>query len=199
VALLAIVVAAALNVAIALIAGAALGISQFPLLAPAPVAALTVAGVTAAAIVFRIVASKSQRPVRLFRILAAIALLISFAPNLLMLSTPTPAFSPGAALPSGMATGTQPAGAAQGESGQPAGQNAGQGARRQGAGLAGRQVGIPGGVFLRQGAGSADQRAGLAALANPRIRTPALIILMGLHVVAALVSVTLLTTLTLRK
>ena len=126
VALLAIVVAAALNVAIALIVGAALGISQFPLLAPAPVAALTVAGVTAAAIVFRIVASKSQRPVRLFRILAVIALLISFAPNLLMLSAPTPAFSPGAALPSGMAVGTQPAGAAQGAG--------------QGAGLAGRRV-----------------------------------------------------------
>ena len=209
VALLAIIVAAVLNVAIALVAGAALGVSQFPFLAPVPVALLTVVGVTAASIVFSIVARKSSRPVRLFRIIAAGALVVSFVPNLILLNTPAgPAGAfqrqAGAAQTGAGQVGAGESGAAQGAAGQgnaPQGRSTTGNAGRQGAGagVGGRQVGVPGGVFMGNGAVNTGQQAGFAALFNPRIRTPALLLLMALHVVAAVVSVSLLTTLTLKK
>jgi hypothetical protein len=85
---LTIVAAVVANVIIRLLALALLPISPaFPPLQPAQPIFFTVIGVLGAAIVFAIVGRFARRPIRLFRIIALIALLISFLPDIGLLAS----------------------------------------------------------------------------------------------------------------
>ncbi|MEW6734393.1 MAG: DUF6069 family protein [Acidobacteriota bacterium] len=59
-----------------------------PLAHPGPVITLTTVGVTGSVIVFAIVSKFAKHPIRLFRIIAIVVLLISFLPDLAMLTIP---------------------------------------------------------------------------------------------------------------
>lgn len=84
---LAAAVAAVANVALYFIAdalGAFPDTVQLPngqALGPGPVIGVTIMGVVAAAIVFAVLGRFSARPIRLFRIVALVALVLSFAPT----------------------------------------------------------------------------------------------------------------------
>ena len=88
--LLAIVISVGVNSLVRIIALIVFDISPrfSPLANPGPVITLTVIGVFGAVIVFAIISKFSRRPVRLFRIIAAVVLLISFLPDLRMLALP---------------------------------------------------------------------------------------------------------------
>lgn len=61
-------------------------VEPFDPLSPIPVTLLTAAGVVGAAIVFGILTRRSDRPDRTFLLVAGIVLLVSFVPDLLILS-----------------------------------------------------------------------------------------------------------------
>ena len=79
------------NVLVSLTAVALVGISpEFEPLHLRPVIGFTVAGVLGAVIVFALVARFSRRPVRLFRRIALVVLLLSFVPDLSLLLYASP-------------------------------------------------------------------------------------------------------------
>jgi hypothetical protein len=85
---LAIIVAAVANQIIHVLALSLLNISpDFPPLQPGPPIAFTVMGVLGAVIVFAIVGRLSRRPIRLFRVIALIVLILSFIPDIGLLTS----------------------------------------------------------------------------------------------------------------
>jgi hypothetical protein len=84
---LAVVAAVLANAIVGALALRLLGISpRFLPLAGAQFIFLTVVGTGAGVIVFAVVSRLSKRPIRLFRLIAIIALLLSFAPDLALLA-----------------------------------------------------------------------------------------------------------------
>ncbi len=97
VALLAIAAAVVANVLVRTVAVVLFDVSpEFPPLALGPTVVFTVVGVLGAVLVFALVARFARRPVRLFRRIALVVLLISFVPNILLLVSDS---VPGAAVP----------------------------------------------------------------------------------------------------
>jgi hypothetical protein len=83
---LAVLAAVIANVFVSITAVALLGISpEFDPLHVGPVIGFTVVGVLGAVIVFALVARFSRRPVRLFRRITLVVLLLSFVPDLSLL------------------------------------------------------------------------------------------------------------------
>lgn len=83
---LAVLAAVIANVLVSITAVALVGISpEFDPLHVRPVIGFTVVGVLGAVIVFALVARFSRRPVRLFRRIALVVLLLSFVPDLSLL------------------------------------------------------------------------------------------------------------------
>ena len=84
---LAVITSVVANSIVRVIAVALFDISpEFAPLAWGPLIFLTVAGVTGAVIVFAVVSRFSRRPIRLFRIIAAVTLLLSFTPAFALLA-----------------------------------------------------------------------------------------------------------------
>jgi hypothetical protein len=85
---LAIIAAIIVNQILRLLAVSLLNISsEFPPLQVGPPIFFTLIGVLGAAIVFAIIARFSRRPIRLFRTIALVVLLISFVPDILLLTS----------------------------------------------------------------------------------------------------------------
>jgi len=87
---LAVIASAAANLIVRLIALALLNIPPHfrPLDIPGPTVSLTIIGVTGAVIVFAVVSRLARRPIRIFRVIALVVLLLSFLPDLRMLAIP---------------------------------------------------------------------------------------------------------------
>ena len=60
---------------------------EFPPLQPGPPIAFTIMGVLGAVVVFAIVGRASRHPIRLFRMIALIVLVLSFIPDIALLAT----------------------------------------------------------------------------------------------------------------
>ncbi len=83
---LAIAAAVVANVLVRTVAVVLFDVSPgFPALALGPTVVFTVVGVLGAVLVFALVARFARRPVRLFRRIALVVLLVSFVPNVLLL------------------------------------------------------------------------------------------------------------------
>lgn len=94
---LAIAAAVVANVLVRTVAVALFDVSpEFPPLALEPTVVFTVVGVLGAVLVFALVVRFARRPVRLFRRIALVVLLLSFVPNVLLL---VPSSVPGATVP----------------------------------------------------------------------------------------------------
>lgn len=85
--LLAVLTAVVVNVVIRTVAVAALGLSGFLPLSIGPTVAFTVIGVLGAVVVFALVARYARDPIRLFRRVAFVVLLLSLIPDLSLLVT----------------------------------------------------------------------------------------------------------------
>lgn len=85
--LLAVLAAVVVNVVIRTVAVAALGLSGFMPLSIGPTVAFTVIGVFGAVVVFALVARYARDPIRLFRRVAFVVLLLSLIPDLSLLVT----------------------------------------------------------------------------------------------------------------
>ena len=92
----AIVAAVVVNVVIRSVSVASFGLADFPPLALGPTILFTVFGVLGAVVVFALVARFARRPIRLFRRIALVALLVTLVPDVLLLVVPT---IPGTTLP----------------------------------------------------------------------------------------------------
>src|SRR5262245_33092727 len=87
---LTVIISVVANVIIWLIAKAVLNIPPrfAPLADPGSVIVLTIIGVTGAVIVFAIVSRFARHPIKLFRIIALVVLLLSFLPDIGLLTIP---------------------------------------------------------------------------------------------------------------
>ncbi len=94
-ALIVIVGSVIVNVLIRLIAFAIIPIPTgfFQLQTPAPVIAFTIFGTLGASIVFALINRFARNPMRLFRIVALVVLVLTLIPDLLLLSSPTATFA----------------------------------------------------------------------------------------------------------
>ncbi len=86
---LAVVAAVAVNVVIRTVAVALFGLTDFPPLMLGPTILFTIFGVLGAVMVFALVARFSGRPIRLFRRVALVALLVTLVPDVLLLVAPS--------------------------------------------------------------------------------------------------------------
>ncbi|MCL5996879.1 MAG: DUF6069 family protein [Chloroflexi bacterium] len=175
---IALLAAVIVNVLIGLVAGTFVGggVLRLPQLEIGNIALLTALGVLGATVVFAIVSRASARPVRVFRIIAVIALLLSFLPEIGLLA------------------------------GSFGGQTAGGTAPRFGLGIPGVGAAVRGGNRGGAAAGSNQGRANSAAngsanaigaragLALPLIGSTLL-----MHIAAAVISTGLLTTVAVKK
>ncbi|MGH3146061.1 MAG: DUF6069 family protein [Rubrobacter sp.] len=84
---LAVLAAVVVNLVIRTVAVAAFGLSGFLPLAVGPTVAFTVIGVVGAVVVFALIARFARDPVRLFRRVAFVVLLLSLIPDLSLLIT----------------------------------------------------------------------------------------------------------------
>ena len=91
--IIAVIVAVIANIIWVLIAGLIFDLpTDFPPLEPGAIAIFTAAFSIIGVAVFWVIARLSQNPIRLFRIVAIIALLLSLIPDLAMLFNPSPGF-----------------------------------------------------------------------------------------------------------
>jgi hypothetical protein len=88
----AIVVACVVNVIAAMLLRSAFGVpAEFPALQPPAIIIVTVLGVGAAVIAFALVNRFARNPVRTYLIVSAVALVLSFIPNIMIALNPNPA------------------------------------------------------------------------------------------------------------
>ena len=183
--LLAIVLAVIANFIVLTLVVNLLGLPEFGALSPVMVISLTAIGVLLATLVFAIVSRIAQNPARVFGIIAVIALLISFVPNVLSLAgMPSLIRLPNFGGRVGQQGGPRPNGGAQNSGAQNSGAQAGtqnpnasadSGTNGQG------NAQQNGGRFQRNGQGFGAARI------------PMQLSLMALHVVAFVITLVVLT------